>query len=197
MNPRGAAPRPALTTPRESAPQRTRWPESNRASEPGDKRGDCSRASPHARHPGGSRGPGQHAPSMRPWIPAFAGMTEFGFSVLGNQQRGSAVTSAEGGRHPGASRGPEQRAPSKRPWIPAFAGMTEFGFLFLGNHPRSSVVRSRRPQAAVQGNKRRASGSWTLFRLYDAVGVFATASRYAYPCRRLCTAAIFAQEMSS
>ena len=35
-----------------------------------------------SRHPGESRDPGQHAPSKRLWIPAFAGMTEF---VVGSE----------------------------------------------------------------------------------------------------------------
>jgi hypothetical protein len=70
-DPRGAAPRPALTTPRESAPQRTRWPESNVSSQAGDKMEDCC-APHHIRVTPAKAGvQGHQARSERPWIPAF------------------------------------------------------------------------------------------------------------------------------
>jgi hypothetical protein len=37
---------------------------------------------------------------MRPWIPAFAGMTEFGFLFLGNWRRSAVAAQAERPRHP-------------------------------------------------------------------------------------------------
>src|SRR5581483_1431979 len=105
---------------------------------------------PRTRHPGGSRGPWQQALSKRLWIPAFAGMTEFGF-LFWRTGGSSAVASAEGLRHPGGSRGPWQQAPSMRPWIPAFAGMTEFVGSGIRSHERVTPA-----EAGVQGNKHRA-----------------------------------------